>query len=104
MSELVPAADIERIVGIARHRTVHMGRAVSAEETVYILHSKTCLDSGVDLRECRFSVALDEGIRPVSWEGYQDIPVALGVWGGQLIPIKNMSTCCAGGGPDGAER
>lgn len=91
MSDLVPAADIERIVGIARHRRAHMGRAVSAEQTVYILHSQACLDSGIDLRECRFSTALDRGIRPTDWEDRQDMPVALGVWNDRLIPIMNMS-------------
>lgn len=90
MTDLVPATDIERIVGIARHRRVHMGRAVSAEQTTYILHSQDCLDSGIDLRECRFSTALDKGIQLSYWEDRQDTPVALGVWNGRLIPIKNM--------------
>lgn len=91
MSNLVPPADIEEIVGIARHRTVHMGRAESAQQTVYILHSQACLDSGIDLRECRFSIALDKGIRPSNWDDMHDIPVALGVWGGRIVPIKNMA-------------
>lgn len=91
MSDLVPTTDIERIVGVARHRRAHMGRAVSADQTVYILHSQECRDSGIDLRECRFSVALDNGIRACDWEDRQDIPVALGVWGNRLIPIMNMT-------------
>lgn len=62
MSDLVPTADIERIVGIERHQTAHYARAVSAEETVYILHSHDCKNSGIDLRECRYSIALDRGI------------------------------------------
>jgi hypothetical protein len=88
VSDLVPTEDIERIVGIARHRKVHYGRAVSAEETVYILHSRACLDSGIDLRDCRFSVALDEGINMEAWLDMQDVPVALGVWDGRLIPLR----------------
>ena len=88
MSNLVPAEDIERIVGCPRHRHGHYGRAVSAEQTVYILHSEECLDSGIGLRACRFSVALDLGINPKVWVGYEDVPVALGIWAGRLIPLK----------------
>jgi hypothetical protein len=51
MSDLVPAEDIERIVGAPRHYQAHYGCAVSSEQTVYILHSKRCLGSGIDLRE-----------------------------------------------------
>lgn len=91
MSDLVPADQIEQIVGIRRHRQAHFGRAVSAEQTVYILHSQRCLESGIDLRECRFSLALDEGIDRDQWTGFEDRPVALGVWGTRLIPIKDMS-------------
>jgi hypothetical protein len=54
MSALVPATDIERIVGVDRHATDHWGRAVSAEQTVYILHAAECLASGIDLRDCNF--------------------------------------------------
>ena len=38
MSDLVNPADIERIVGVQRHPKRHYARAVSAEQTVYILH------------------------------------------------------------------
>lgn len=88
MTNLVPAERIEKIVGVARHRQVHYGRAVSAEQTVYILHSQRCLDSGVDLRDCRFSVALDAGIKLKHWDGLEDVPVGLGVWEGRLIPLR----------------
>jgi hypothetical protein len=88
MSNLVPAEDIERIVGTARHYQAHYGRAVSSEQTVYILHSKRCRGSGIDLRACRFSVALDRGINPEAWVGHEDVPIALGVWDGRLIPLK----------------
>ena len=90
MSGAVPADQIEQIVGIRRHRQAHFGRAVSAEQAVHILHSQRCLDSGIDLRECRFSLALDQGIDRDKWAGREDIPVALGVWGARLIPIKDM--------------
>lgn len=88
MSELVPADEIERIVGVRRHRKAHYGRAVSAEQTVYVLHSHECRDTGIDLRECRFSVALDRGINPEAWSAHLDVAVALGVWDGRLIPLK----------------
>lgn len=90
MSELVPAEDITRIVGTDRHPTLHYGRAVSTEDTVYILHSQQCLDSGIDLRDCDYSTALDEGINVgyhgAPWNGYEDKPVPLAIWNGRLIP------------------
>jgi len=86
MSNLVPANQIEQIVGAQRHQSVHYGRAVSAEETVYILHSKRCRDSGIDLRYCEFSQALDTGIDMGDWGALQDETVALTVYEGKLIP------------------
>ncbi len=62
MSGLVNPDQIEQLVGIRRHQTEHFGRADSTEQTVYILHSQECKDSGIDLRECPFSIALDQGI------------------------------------------
>lgn len=90
MSELVPAEDIEQIVGVERHPTEHYGRAVSAEETVYILHSQDCFDRGIDLRKCSYSVALDRGIEhPLPWTGWrrvQDKPTRLSIQRGFLMP------------------
>lgn len=60
MTNLVSADDIEKIVGAPRHRTMHLGIANSEDGQFYILHSKECKSSGIDLRECEFSVALDE--------------------------------------------
>lgn len=89
MSNLVPASDIERIVGVERHQSRHMARAVSAERTVYILHSRNCLDSGRDLRECFYSLALDNGIDPDDWSGMEDQPVRVTVTKSQrLIPVR----------------
>lgn len=81
MTDLVPAADIERIVGAKRHPTKHIARAVNAETTVYILHSRECLGSGIDLRECEFSLALDNGIVPIwtLWKLVCDVPVVVDV-------------------------
>ncbi|MHB1063551.1 MAG: hypothetical protein ACYC1Z_03495 [Georgenia sp.] len=90
MTDLVPSEQIEQIVGVARHRAAHYGRAVAAEQTVYILHSQRCRDSGIDLRECRFSRALDHGIREEAWEKALDVPVPLGVWRGRLVPLLGV--------------
>lgn len=57
-SDLVPTEEID---------AEHWARAVSAEQTVYVLHSRECLESGTDLRQCRFSLALDNGIRQDEW-------------------------------------
>ena len=86
MSDLVDRSSIEEIVGAQRDQTEHLGRAVSTEQTVYILHSQQCLDSGIDLRECRYSAALDRGINLKVWEDLQDRPVVLGVGQGRLVP------------------
>jgi hypothetical protein len=87
VTHLVPTEDIERIVGVHRHPTGHFGRAVSSEQTVYILHSKECLDSGIDLRDCRFSVALDKGIWMEGWADHEDIPVCLMILKDRLVPV-----------------
>lgn len=87
-TKLVPPGEIERIVGVRRHHKAHFGRAVSADRTVYILHSRECRGSGTDLRDCRFSVALDKGIVPARWSGFEDAPVILGVHEGLLVPLK----------------
>lgn len=68
MSNLVDSSEIEHIVGSSRHPTRHLARAVSDEETVYILHSRGCKDSGIDLRDCPYSQAMDEGIDVDRWE------------------------------------
>lgn len=99
MSDLVPPDKIEQIVGARRHRTAHIVRAVSSEQTVYILHSQECLDDclirGVDLRGCRFSLALDHGIEPERWAGCEDRPFAAGVWQDRLIPLEGTDRTLA---------
>ena len=88
MTALVPADEIEAIVGVKRHLTRHYGRAVSAEQVVYILHSQDCKDLGNDLRDCRYSQALDRGIDEGVWMDHDDEPVRLAVnRSGRLIPV-----------------
>lgn len=86
----VPASDIERIVGTARRRHEHMGRAVSAEQEVYILHSQDCLDSDIDLLDCPFTFALEEfGIDTEgAWAGHEDEAVVLRIVDDELVPER----------------
>lgn len=90
MADLVPADRIEQIVGAQRHPTKHMARAVSAEQTVYILHSQECRDTTPDLRDCPFSIALDRGIEHhIPWSGWRRVPdraVRVEVFRGWLVP------------------
>lgn len=95
MSDLVPADQVERLVGARRHALAHLGRAVSAEQTFYILHSQTCKDSGIDLRACGYSHALDSGINLGDWRDHQDRTVTLQHVHGCLLPDDD--------GPDDVE-
>lgn len=84
MTDLVPADQIEQLVGARRHQLAHLGRAVSANRMVYILHSQACKDSGIDLRRCAYSEALDDGIDLAEWT--EDQTVTLQVEHGHLTP------------------
>jgi len=86
MAEIVPNYQIEQIVGVPRHSRIHYGRAVSSEQTMYILHSKNCLKDNPDLRDCEFSVALDNGLDMDKWEDYQDRTLVLSIVDGSLWP------------------
>lgn len=84
MTDIVDPGSIEKIVGAPRSLAHHYGRAVSAEQRIYILHSKVCLDSGIDLRSCPFSVALDLGesqVVPLQ----RDVPRLLGITADGLL-------------------
>lgn len=89
MSRLESAETIEATVGANRHEVHHIGRAVSAEQRVYVLHSKRCRsDFGKGLTSCRFSRALDLGILPQEWAGFEDQAVELKIskTTGRLLP------------------
>lgn len=88
MSRRESAAKTLAIVGVPRHPSRHIAKAVSAEQRVYILHSQECIDSGIDLRECEFSVALDQGIDLDEWWHWQDeaLPVTICDDEGDLLP------------------
>lgn len=89
MTTRVPAQDIEKIVGCARDPKKHYGRAVSATQTVYILHSQHCVDTEPDLH-CRFDRALDAGIDLSLWGDKEDKTVLLGVLLGELFPLAEV--------------
>ena len=100
MTNLVPAEHIERIVGARRHPTEHQGRSVSAEQTMYILHSQECRDSGIDLRECPFSRALDLGLNEARWRYYADKAVTLRITdAGDLAALPSSPGQRNGGQP-----
>jgi hypothetical protein len=84
VTDLVPADKIVQIVGATRHRTDHIGRATSSKQMVYILHSHECRVSGIDLRDCPYSLALDRGIDPDEW--VQDVATVLRIVDGRLLP------------------
>ncbi len=92
MSRLEPSDKIESIVGAKRHETLHIGRAVSAEQRVYIMHSQQCLESDIDLRDCDYSLALDDGINLIEWDGMEDKPVVLHIAEdtGELVPLEEV--------------
>lgn len=62
MSSLVNASIVERIVGRERHPILHWARLNPDDQTVTILHSQACIETSTDLRECRFSLAMDRGV------------------------------------------
>ena len=93
MSEIVDPEEIERVVGVRRHATLHFGRAVSGEQRVFVLHSEECVASTADLRKCEYSVALDRGIEALYpwlfWSTRQDQPLPLTIEKGWLVPQLN---------------
>jgi hypothetical protein len=97
MAELVDPETIEAKVGAKRYPTMHIARAVSAEETVYVLHSSECIDDIAsrtsDLSQCPFARALDAGIDEAVWADFQDVPVHVVIspeWG-DLEPMEVIS-------------
>lgn len=88
MSNLVNPDDIEQIVGTQRHPTRHYARAVSAEQTIYILHSAECRERYDDLRDCPWSLALDKGIDEYDWSDREDRSVLVQLRAGRLVPDR----------------
>lgn len=76
--QLENPADIENLVAAKRHPTKHLGRLDSDTETIYILHSNECVNTFPDLRDCRYSRALERSSSP-RWEDARDRPVVLAI-------------------------
>lgn len=91
VTDLVPTDQIEQIVGVTRHPTKHYVRAVSSEHMMYILHSRECLDSGIDLRYCAYSHALDVGLDADLWNRHEDQPVEIRIEHTRLVPVPVAS-------------
>jgi hypothetical protein len=85
MSDRVDSNDIETLVGHPRHQTQHWARAVSRSQTVYLLHSYECFEEFYDLRECPYSLALDNGIPIDVW--VEDEPVRVEIDQNDLVPV-----------------
>ena len=71
MSELVDPTEIEKIFGVPRRKHEHL--IMVKDGTMYIMHSKDCVDSGIDLRDCEYSVKMDTGyLKPnfSPWDSY----------------------------------
>lgn len=88
MTTLVPRKLIEETVGTRRQNKLHVGRMNSKENAFYILHSKECLESGIDLRDCEYSVALDNGIK--DWDGWEDNPHFITISDGMIVPLIRL--------------
>lgn len=84
--KLVPEDQIETIVGVPRDEYQHYARAVSAEQTVYILHSKLCKENIYP--NCAFQQALERGLDMNEWYYFQDQPVLVHVHDGYLHPVR----------------
>lgn len=88
MVELVDPEIIETIVGAPRQQSIHLGKAVTENQMFYILHSVECVESGVDLRECRYSQTLAQyGVDIFTWSMYLDRTVLLGIDAHGLVPL-----------------
>lgn len=72
MTDLVDPNEIEKIFGIPRHAAEHLLHFQKG--TVYIMHSQECINTGIDLRECVYSVALDEGT--LGWVRHDGLVIA----------------------------
>lgn len=74
----VDPSEVERIVGHARHATLHLARADTTTGVCTVLHSQECVDSGIDQLECDYSKGLAGGWWE-AWAGFENRPVAVKV-------------------------
>ena len=87
MSDKVDPMTIEAFVGVKRHATEHWGKAYSATDRMYVLHSEECRAAYDDLRECPYSLALDKAAAEGAMEGWVtfDEPTRLAIRNGYLV-------------------
>jgi hypothetical protein len=89
VTTLVDPSEIERIVGRKRSNLLHYARLISEDGMFYIMHSLQCVEFEKDLRECPYSLALDEGVDPEVWRGWIDKPaVLIDIQDGRLVPVN----------------
>ena len=91
MSNKVDPNQIEEIVGTKRNRKAHIGKFVSEEDKVYIMHSRECVVAHEDLRQCKFSLAMDTGLPEKAWNKYADKTVLLGIMKDFLVPLIELN-------------
>jgi hypothetical protein len=73
MINLVPENEIESIVGRQRDAVRHIGLRRIEDKRVYIMHSQECKNSGIDLRDCVYSQALENS-------GWSRLPADISVY------------------------
>ena len=76
-------------IGSARHESEHVARADTPTGRVRLLHSDTCVKSGLPREECEFTVAANRGVALVfdSWKDRLAVPVIVTIAGGVLVPV-----------------
>lgn len=90
MSGKVSAERIAEVFGIERFPFEHAVRVLHSERMVYVLHSQHCVETHPDLRECRYSKAMDEGINEDLWAPFMEKIVIATVdpFSGELSPVS----------------
>lgn len=88
--KVVPSDEIEEIVGCLRFKDKHVGYVMSSRKTVYVMHSHYCRDSNVDLRQCKYSLAIEDGIDEEVWSGHMDKPMFVEVEDNTLVPARDV--------------
>ena len=88
MSDRVDSDKIEEIVGTYRRIYAHVARCVDDEQKVYLLHPHNCKDRYDDLRDCEYSLAMDNG---VDRDLFGDGPTMVSVVGSKLVPTRLLT-------------
>lgn len=73
---------IVKIFGRERDISMHLGRIELANGQLAIMHSQLCIDSGRDLLECPFTLAIPDFI-PEEWPETE--PFSLRLRDGELV-------------------